>query len=458
MKSKHRTIILLPLLLLAACIPQNGTQQVTTPLVDALPTQTDTATPAETATSTQAPTAQPTTTPAPSPTATTTSAPESLKTTSWRWIKMFDPTTGWGVGSNGALFHMTGETGEWQDVTPPEAEVTHQVLTSFLDPQHAWLIYHGDAIPVEGPWDVWHTTDGGQSWTTASISAPTQEGLTLIEALFVDANNGWVLGQIYPGMNQVFAVLYASSDAGATWQTVSNPMPASGLAETNLPGSYSLPFGEQPLTFISPEVGFAGGDTLYKTQDGGRTWQPQPVPEPPDLPELEQSFTYLSPPRFSTAGSGILQYLVFDFENVFCPPCDIFAAPPAATYVYLTQDGGDSWTPQPAPGLVGTAGMVDAETAWFLGREQPSQAGTNLYLSRDLGATWIVQSQDNILPLGTRMYFTGGEAAFAYNPFVGQGFNMYQVSDMVDLAGQGAYFYFTEDGGVTWAPFPPAYP
>lgn len=458
MKSIFRFPILAPLLLLAACIPQNETQPATTPLAEILPTQMDTSVPTEMATFTPVPTAQPTLPVTPTSTTTATSAPESLQTTSWRWIKMFDLTTGWGVDSDGAVFHMTADTEGWQEVTPPDAMVTNQVLTYFLDPQHAWLIYHDDGIPMEGPWDVWHTIDSGQSWTKVGIAPPTQEGLALIDVFFVDPNNGWALGQIYPGMSQVFAVLYATSDGGATWQIVSNPMPPSGPAETNLPGSYSLPFGNQPLTFISPQVGFTGGDSLYKTQDGGRTWQPQPISEPPDLPELGQPFTYISPPTFSTAESGVLQYLVFEFDNVFCPPCDIFAAPPAATYVYLTQDGGETWTPQPAPSLVGMAGMVGGETAWFLGREQPSQSATNLYLSRDLGATWIVQSQDTILPLGTRIYFTSGETGFAYNPFLGHGFNMYQVSDMVDLAGQEAYVYFTEDGGSTWAPFPPAYP
>lgn len=457
MKSKM-ILPVLAILLLAACIPQSQNQQATTPLAETLSTVTDTPTPTEAATSTPMPTTQPTLTVTPSSTATVTSAPESLQTSTWRWIEMFDLTTGWGVASDGAVFRMTAEMEGWQQVTPPDAAIADQVLTSFLDPQRAWLIYHGDPIPMDGPWDVWHTVDGGQSWTQASIASPTQEGLALIEMFFVDANNGWVLGQIYPGMNQVFAVLYATSDGGDTWQLISNPMAPSGPTETNLPGSYSLPFGGQPLAFISPQVGFTGGDSLYKTEDGGITWQAQQIPAPTDPPPLEQPFAYVSPPRFSTAVSGIFQYLVFDFNQVYCPPCDIFAAPPVATYVYLTQDSGETWTPHAAPGLVGMAGMLDAETAWFLGREQPTQTGTNLYLSRDLGATWIVQSQDTILQLGTSIYFTSIETGFAFNPFLSQGFNMYQVSDRVNLAGQEAYFYFTEDAGATWAPFAPAYP
>jgi hypothetical protein len=43
----------------------------------------------------------------------------------------------------------------------------------------------------------------------------------------------------------------------------------------------------------------------------------------------------------------VFQYLVFDFMNVFCPPCDVFTAPPAASYLYFTEDGVATWVPFP---------------------------------------------------------------------------------------------------------------
>jgi hypothetical protein len=52
-------------------------------------------------------------------------------------------------------------------------------------------------------------------------------------------------------------------------------------------------------------------------------------------------------PRFFDANTGVFQYLVFDFMNVFCPPCDVFTAPPAASYLYFTEDGGATWVPFP---------------------------------------------------------------------------------------------------------------
>lgn len=354
---------------------------------------------------------------------------------------------------------MTKETEGWQEVTPADATSSNQVVAEFLDPQQAWVIYTGDPVPFTGPWAVWHTSDGGESWQSASqVQPPTQEGLRLVQLTFVDPEHGWLLGQIYPGMNQVYAALYATSDGGNTWQIVSVPLPSAGSPETKLPGSYSLPFGDQPLTFISPLTGFAGSDKLYATQDGGRTWNPVQLPQPEDLPKLDQPFGYFSPPRFSDSTHGIVEYMVFDFMHVYCPPCDIFDAPPAAIYTYYTQDGGTTWTLNPAPVLMGTVGMIDNGTAWFLGRHDPAQTTTTLFVSEDGGQNWTVQAQDTQFPFGTQLYFTSPDIGFAFNPYSGQSFETFQVPEMTNVATKEAYFYFTQNGGASWSPFLPAYP
>ena len=449
-------LIMLGCLFLAACIPEAATEPGQTPLTETLEPQGITPTASAAPTQTAAVTANITTTITPTQTAAPTPAP--LQFSPWTWIKMFDLERGWAVDPDGALFRLGAELEGWQEVTPPEAQVTTQVLTWFMDPQRAWLVYQGEPIPLGGPWDVWRTADGGQSWQRAGALPSVQEGMVLVEIFFVDAEHGWVLGQIFPGMHQVFAVLYATSDGGDSWQIVSNPLPSGNAGDTNLPGSYSLPFGNQPIVFISPQTGFTGGDSLYKTEDGGFTWQPQLIAQPEGIPALEQPFVYISPPRFFDASTGVFQYLVFDFMNVFCPPCDVFTAPPAAAFLYFTEDGGQTWSPRPAPAPLGMAGLVNANTAWFLARAEASQATTTLYLSEGPGETWMVRAPDTIFPLGARLYFTGESTGFAYNPFAGRGFEMFVNEEITNLAGIESYFYFTEDGGGTWAPFPPAYP
>ena len=87
------------------------------------------------------------------------------------------------------------------------------------------------------------TTNGGSSWTAAQT--PVFSNLKDVD--FVDAQTGFVLST----EKQLLKTL----NGGISWQVI------------NLPQEFSF------IRFNNAQVGFASGDGLFRTSDGGVTWQ-----------------------------------------------------------------------------------------------------------------------------------------------------------------------------------------
>lgn len=129
-----------------------------------------------------------------------------------------------------------------------------------------WLANGSCAAPITG---VWESTDAGASWKAlAAVAGPAaaQGGGPTAVALLPRAHG---------------AELFA---AYVTYTAKGQPLRAY-LAVTGLPGTASttrvLPFPHRvtALAFVSPATGWAETrQGLYRTADGGATWQPVPTP------------------------------------------------------------------------------------------------------------------------------------------------------------------------------------
>ncbi len=98
------------------------------------------------------------------------------------------------------------------------------------------------------------TTDGGQTW----VDQPTNTEISLRDIFFVDASNGWAVGDD--------GLVLHTTNGGDTWK-----IQASGTEEKLL-----------SVSFADKNVGWAvGGDTgvsvIIHTTDGGETWEMQPI-------------------------------------------------------------------------------------------------------------------------------------------------------------------------------------
>lgn len=136
----------------------------------------------------------------------------------------------------------------------------------FTSSQDGWVITASSAD--RGPRTILHTMDGGENWTPVlswdgnySIG---RSGLQQISMQFVDRSHIFVLD---PQSGQAHGTLFKTGDGGKTWQPL-------GLPGSPGPGS-ALTFVDANHGWLLADVGAAMGQssaTVFQTVDGGSHW------------------------------------------------------------------------------------------------------------------------------------------------------------------------------------------
>lgn len=194
---------------------------------------------------------------------------------------------------------------------------------------------------------------------------------------FVDARHGWTLGGAIPQpTGDCTRALWRTTDGGRSWQGLGLPFRANPCdLDTGAPPDRDV----RGLLFASPQLGWAYGPSLYRTNDGGMTWTELPQPQP--IVSL------------TLAGTRLLAVVGHcQVEVGVCP------------WRFLTSaDQGDSWQPAPSqPGLHGpqvTVIWIDGRQGWLLswGDREPyralpsgdrTPADAQLLRTQDGGQTW----------------------------------------------------------------------
>jgi photosystem II stability/assembly factor-like uncharacterized protein len=149
---------------------------------------------------------------------------------------------GWALTDVG--LQRTSDAGlSWTTVTPPDVPAAAIASVTFTDPDHGWLATNQGKI-------VSRTTDGGATWLTSPGPA-VPEGTVALS--FIDPSTGWLLAS-WGNANFSYGALYATSDAGVTWQA--RQVPSGGR-----------------LKFTNATTGWlASRDRLFRSLDGGRSW------------------------------------------------------------------------------------------------------------------------------------------------------------------------------------------
>lgn len=330
-------------------------------------------------------------------------------------LHMQSATTGWAIlrpsvdAPANRILRTTDGGQTWYDVTPLEPPGGIS-QAFFLNGDRAWAIEPGEQQAV-----VWQTGDGGQTWNpgeSLDLSAPWSATLT-----FVDAQDGWLFFGEGIGMFKVPTTVYRTADGGQTWQSIYADAPGQ---EGGLFSGYKTNF-----VFQDENTGWAGVGSPYvlpeivTTSDGGHTWESHFLPPPG--PYTESDIGDCEP---ATAP------FVFPPQTVLMVS-ECWIGDEVRRYHYLTVDGGRTWNSTQIPGSEGAVEFASAQVGWVVSRGGPDGNTSELYQTGDGGRTWALIRQVDWW--ADQLDFVNDREGWA-----------------VARAGEAMALVHTGDGGETW--------
>ncbi len=360
--------------------PAAATDTASPPTLEPSPTlEPASATLAPASTATDVPLAIPTNTPVPA------GVPVTVIS-----IRMLSDTAGWSVGqvagdTNDHLLRTAAGGTTWADVTP--AGQTGKAVPAFLNAQTAWAVYAPRDIGPGPAILVWRTTNGGATWA-ASAPLDTSGGdyFDPSNLVFADAQHGWLMGHAGAGMMHDYVMMFATSDGGATWTGVVDPMDST-------PTSLNMVCCKTGMAFADAHTGWVTGDSggvmpgapyFQKTTDGGQTWTAQNLPAPGDAP------TVFNDDSSSACGTYALAFTSAS-AGALLVRCTDYSASPMVTksWLYTTGDGGGTWAARALPTPYGNLYFFNSGTGWWEGFAASDSASGVLYQTTDGGSTWV---------------------------------------------------------------------
>lgn len=270
------------------------------------------------------------------------------------------------------------------------------------------------------------TAGGAASHAQPSDTLEENESPMFAPVRFTSPTIGWGAGQT--------GALYRTTDSGKIWTRILDGDEAFGTANTWF-------FDDTRAAAVRGT--YQTGYHVFRTSDGGATWQKGYFPQP------------------TTPKSYAMRFAFSDPEHGWVLVVEGEPNAPAALLLHRTVDGGQTWDiitrtdTTPAPnGLplaawVGMLSFKDPSTGWLTGR---SEAGPRVLITEDGGKTWRPQH----LP-ATRGLHDG----HAEQPFFMSGGTLgflpisIPLPTPADAPPRAMYsrllLYLSRDGGRTWA-------
>ncbi len=272
-------------------------------------------------------------------------------------VEMLDEHNGWAQAEG--LVLRTEDGGEsWFDVTPQGMPNDPAYAKScFLDEKTGWILLEDMDKPNYGT--IYRTTDGGVTWLWKN----TPFGRS--EIGFFDAEHGYALTDLGAAAGSMGVAIWQTENGGKDFDRVFLHEP--GFDD-------SLPFSgtKNGITFISPQKGWVAGSVpedgtiwLYRTVDGGFSWEAQELPMPLGYENYQAS---ADAPLFFDNGLGVLPVHLLGEER--------------ATVFYRSTDSGETWTATlPAP-MRGQYALASANEIFLW------DGSARFFSSADGGETW----------------------------------------------------------------------
>ena len=329
-------------------------------------------------------------------------------------LRMLDRTHGWALNKSG-VFKTADGGAHWMNVTPAKG-IPGSSVGTFMDDNHAWIA-NVSSQEVSNSVDMLRTSDGGKSWQHSTIN---DNGVAVADPPhFVNLQSGWIeiINNGGPGAGSESAAIYHTSDGGQTW----SKLVSSGQG-------FPVPGLKSGISFKDTLNGWATGHDassnalLYVTHDGGKTWKPQHLPDLPGsigTAATSVSFQTTPPVFFGDNGllpvhvdgqieannplHGLLLYVTndggntwfsywktalnalapFSSDNLYIvDPQHAWASDRQSGTIYATADGGQSW--QKLANSIGTIkgfSFVDSVNGWAF-------TDNGLWRTSDGGKQW----------------------------------------------------------------------
>lgn len=290
------------------------------------------------------------------------------------------------------------DVNRWARIGPPSSDpneltTIHSITVDSRSPR---TLYAG-AVGT-----IWKSTDAGRSWT----SAPTPlTRAAQVRAIVIDPTDSSIVYAAGIGVSK-------SRDGGTTWTAMYSGMSTIIGPDELIPSTTSL-----AIDFLSPSILYAGGGRgVFRSTDGGATWQARRDGLPPHteaIPNIVWGLV-IDPDHPSTLYAGLHTAGVFKstdgglnwsaansgLNNFGVVALAIDRQSPNRLYagtldggVYRTLDGGASWTPVLAPQQVGLLRMTVPELVFDPFSPRTAYAGTStgnlgVFQTTDGGETW----------------------------------------------------------------------
>jgi photosystem II stability/assembly factor-like uncharacterized protein len=289
-----------------------------------------------------------------------------LGTQSLGQIQFVSPTEGWIAAGNGQLLHTTNSAASWSAVTACGSDTVSVICDpsrsmSFINATNGWAIGTLGSLSGAKGAVLYHTTNSGASW---SKQLPPSWSMGLF-VQFVDANNGWAVVANGGGSSNITSsAIIRTTNGGTNW--------------ISLPVSLGIPY------FIDANNGWCfnaspGGvavSYIWRTTNGGTSWNTQ--------------LTDSSSGRFLN-----LQFI--DLNNGWVVG--------DSGKLFRTTDGGTNWTRITNTGNISNHNAVfflDANVGWIGSRVSGNQDQGIILHTTNGGGSWTIQdtpSQNDIFSI-----------------------------------------------------------
>lgn len=308
----------------------------------------------------------------------------ALKENRIRAVTMLRENAGWAY-SREHVWAISDAGADWHPVWNHPVPILAFVAVSRTE---AWMV---TATTGSRSFKVWHTADGGQTWTSARVHAhwPIAEAFISVDAkgngrilvtgpvapqtgpealfaieqgrvvtsptyssnasglgniVFLTSQDGVAVDQAVTGPQNVSAPLFRTINGGTTWHPVVLPAQRHGSRVSSAKGGPEY-IVNAPLDYVSTSLGYAALNSpramLYRTTNAGASWSP--INAPPVISGYGISTTWLSPEKgWVMAGSK------------------------GPSVLWRTTNGGQTWTRLSSASFVAIPHFTSTSDGWAL--------------------------------------------------------------------------------------------